>query len=47
MEQIYKWNPDIVFITNFTTAKPADLYENTVGSFNWSGVSAIKDQKSL
>lgn len=46
MEQIYKWNPDIVFITNFTTAKPADLYKNTVGSFNWSGVSAIKTKKA-
>lgn len=46
MEQIYKWNPDLIFITNFTTAKPADLYGNTVGSFNWSSVSAVKNKKA-
>ncbi len=33
MEQIYKWNPDFIFITNFNTAKPDDIYNNTVGSF--------------
>ena len=46
MEQIYKWNPGIVLITNFTTAQPADLYGNKVGSFNWSGVKAIQDKKA-
>lgn len=46
MEQIYKWNPDIVFITNFTTAKPEDLYGDTVGSFDWSGVKAIQKKQA-
>lgn len=45
MEQIYKWNPDRIFITNFNTAKPADLLNNTIGNYDWSGVSAIKEQK--
>lgn len=45
MEQIYKWNPGVIFITNFTTAQPNDLYNNTVGSFNWSGVDAVKNKK--
>lgn len=44
MEQIYKWNPDFIFITNFNTAKPDDIYNNTVGSFDWSGIKAVKDK---
>lgn len=43
MEQIYAWNPEHIFITNFTTAQPKDLYQNTVGTYNWSAVTAIKE----
>lgn len=43
MEQVYAWNPDLVFITNFTTATPDDLYNNTIGSYDWSGISAVKN----
>ena len=32
MEQIYSWNPDMVFLTNVTSAQPEDLYNNTVGN---------------
>jgi len=45
MEQIYAWNPELIFITNFNTAQPKDLYENTVGSYNWSEVEAVKTQR--
>ena len=45
LEQIYKWNPQTIFITNFNTAKPDDLYNNTVGSYDWSGVRAVADKK--
>lgn len=45
MEQIYKWNPNKIFITNFTTAQPKDLYNNTIGSYNWSAIKAIKDKQ--
>ena len=41
MEQVYAWNPDIVFITNFTTATPDDLYNNTIGSYDWSRIDAV------
>ena len=34
MEQIYSWNPDMVFLTNFTSAQPEDLYNNTVGNYD-------------
>ena len=45
MEQVYARNPEIVFITNFTTAGPDDLYENTVGVYDWSGVQAVRDRQ--
>lgn len=45
MEQIYQWNPDIVFITNFTSAMPEDLYTNSVGNYDWSPIDAVKEQQ--
>lgn len=45
MEQIYAWNPSLIFITNFTTAGAEDLYGNTVGYYDWSAIDAVKDQK--
>ena len=36
MEQIYSWNPEIILMTNFNEYKPEDLYNNTVGSYDWS-----------
>ena len=43
MEQVYSWNPDLIFVTNFTTAGPDDLYQNTVGSYDWSSVDAVRN----
>ena len=43
MEQIYTWDPDVVFITNFTAAMPDDLYNNALGN-DWSSVKAVKDK---
>ena len=45
LEQVYAWNPDMIFITNFTTALPKDLYENTIGTYDWSEVKAVKDKE--
>lgn len=45
LEQIYTWNPDVILMTNFTTAFPDDLYNGTVGSYDWSGVQAIQSQQ--
>lgn len=44
-EQVYAWNPEMIFITNFNTAFPEDLYNNTVGSYDWSGIDAVRNQK--
>ena len=45
MEQIYAWNPSLIFITNFTTAGPDDLYGNTVGFYDWSGIDAVENHR--
>lgn len=45
MEQVYAWNPDVILVTNFTTAQPKDLYDNAVGSYDWSGVAAVQNKR--
>lgn len=45
MEQIYAWNPSLVFITNFTTAGADALYNNTVGVYDWSAIQAVQSQR--
>ena len=44
MEQIYDWDPDMIFITNFNPYFPDDLYNNTVEGYDWSPVSAVADR---
>ena len=44
LEQVYAWDPEMIFITNFTTAQPKDLYENTVGTYDWSEITAVKNK---
>ncbi len=45
LEQVYAWDPSMIFITNFNSAQPDDLYKNTVGAFDWSGISAVKNKQ--
>ena len=45
MEQVYKWSPSLIFITNFTTAAPEDLYGNTVTGYDWSAVPAVENRR--
>lgn len=45
MEQIYGWNPDTILITNFNQATPDDLYNNTIGSYDWSQIDAIQQRQ--
>lgn len=45
MEQVYEWNPDVILITNFTTALPEDLYNNAIGNDDWSTVNAVKNKE--
>ncbi len=45
MEQVYAWDPDAIVITNFTPTQPEDLYNNAVGSDDWSTVTAVKNKQ--
>ncbi len=45
MEQVYAFDPDIIYITNFTTATPESLYTNTVGDNDWSLVEAVQNKQ--
>ena len=45
MENVYEWNPDVIFITNFTKAIPEDLYINAIGTDDWSTVKAVQDHR--
>ena len=45
MEQVYNWNPDTIFITNFTPAEPSDLYQNAIGHDDWSSVKAVQNKQ--
>lgn len=43
MEQVYEWNPDIIYIGNFTKLQPSDLLEGKLEGENWSPVQAVID----
>lgn len=43
LEQVYAWNPEVIFLTNFTAAQPEDLFSNAIGSDDWSGVRAVQN----
>ena len=46
MEQVYEWNPNIIYITNFSQYMPEDFYKNeTLDGHDWSGVKAVKEQR--
>ncbi len=43
MEQIYTWNPDKIFITNFSSRMPEDLIDNTINHADWDSIKAVQD----
>ena len=45
MEQVYAWDPDIIYITNFSRHMPEDLYENAIPGHDWSTVRAVRERK--
>lgn len=42
LEQVYAWDPELIFITNFTTAQPEDIINSSIGSYDWSEIEAVK-----
>lgn len=45
MEQVLKWNPDVIYITNFCETMPKDLYENRIDGQDWSSINAVKNKR--
>ena len=45
MEQIYQWNPDMVFLTNFNPKLPEDFYAGPVDGNDWSSVKAVQKKQ--
>lgn len=43
MEQILVWNPDIIWVGNFTPIMPSDLFENKLEGQDWSMVKAVQN----
>ena len=43
MEQVYEWNPDMVFITNFVPFLEEDILNNTIEDQDWSTVKAVQE----
>lgn len=43
MEQVYQWNPEAIFITNFSPRLPEDFYNNTIPADDWSTVDAVQN----
>ena len=45
MEQVYQWNPEYIFITNFSPYLPEDLYNNSIDGYDWSQIDAVKNKR--
>ena len=45
MEQIYSWNPEVIYLTNFTPIQPEDLYNNAIEGQDWSQVAAVQNKQ--
>ncbi|KDE60677.1 ABC transporter substrate-binding protein [Fusobacterium necrophorum] len=45
MEQIIKWNPDIIILSNFDKILPEDIYNNKFEGQDWSKIDAVKNKK--
>lgn len=42
MEQIYDWNPDVIYIGNFCDDYPEDILQNKIKGLDWSPIEAVK-----
>lgn len=45
MEQVYEWNPSIIYIGNFTDLQPSDLINNKLDGQDWSVVDAVRNKQ--
>ena len=45
MEQMLLWNPDLIYIGNFTSLQPSDLLENKLEGQDWSLIKAVQNKQ--
>ena len=45
MEEVIKWNPDIIILSNFDKILPEDIYNNKFEGQDWSKINAVKNKK--
>ena len=44
-EDIMKWNPDIIYLSNFEDTMPEDLFTNSIDGQDWSQINAVKNKR--
>lgn len=42
-EDIMKWNPDVIYLSNFEDTMPDDIFSNKIDGQDWSGIEAVKN----
>ena len=45
MEQVIKWNPDVVLLGNFEYVNPQDLYNNSLEGQDWTSIKAFQNKR--
>ena len=45
MEQVIKWNPDVILLGNFEYVNPQDLYDNSLEGQDWSSIKAVQNRQ--
>lgn len=45
LEQVYAWEPEVIFINNFCPYVPEDFYNNAIKGYDWSNVAAVKNRR--
>lgn len=44
LEQVYEWDPDVIFVSSLANQLPEDFYNNTANpNHDWSVVTAVKE----
>ncbi len=45
MEQMLLWDPDVIYIGNFTALQPSEILENKIEGQDWSLLSAVQNKQ--
>jgi iron complex transport system substrate-binding protein len=45
IEQLYRWNPDIIFLSNFVDTQPEEIYTNSIEGYDFSLIDAVRDRE--